>query len=410
MDMPSYLLGKKAGGGGGSASLQNKSVTVTTNGIQDITADIEYDGLKRVTLTTNVEPDLQTKNVTISSNGTQTVISDIGYDGLDEVNITTNVVPNNQTKSLTITENTTTTITPDSNYDGLSSVEITTNVSGGGDISDYFTNSILGGSSSAYYAGWVETVKKLPAFTLPSDSYSTMGYMFYNFKGEEIDLSKLNTSNITNFSYAFSSMSNLKKLDLTNIDFRNATNMQGCFSATGQSVSNFEIIFGENFNTSNVTNMSNIFSVFGGVNSVTDLSQVSGFKTDNVTNLTNAFQISKGTFILPKNLNLEKVSNMSSCFAYSNFTEIDMSTWSNTPVLTNASSMFYNDRNLTKIDMRNFDLSNVTSYNQMFGSTVSTGVPNDCLIIVKDQTQKDWILNKFSRLTNVQTVAEYEAN
>lgn len=91
MDVFSYLLGKKQGGGG-TGTLQQKSVTVTTNTTQNITADSGYDGLSKVVLTTDVQPV-------------------------------------NQTKSLTITENTITTITPDQGYDGLSSVEVTTNVS-----------------------------------------------------------------------------------------------------------------------------------------------------------------------------------------------------------------------------------------------------------------------------------------
>jgi hypothetical protein len=49
-----------------------------------------------------------------------------------------------------------------------------------------------------------------------------------------------------------------------------------------------------------------------------------------------------------------------------------------------------------------------------FGSIMSNasmfdGVPADCLIIVKDDTQKEWLTNAFSQLTNVKTVAEYEA-
>lgn len=54
MDITSYLLGKQAGGGGGQPSLQNKSVTITENGTQNVTADAGYDGLKNVSITTNV--------------------------------------------------------------------------------------------------------------------------------------------------------------------------------------------------------------------------------------------------------------------------------------------------------------------------------------------------------------------
>lgn len=54
MDITSYLLGKKAGGGGGQPSLQNKSITITENGTETVTYDSGYDGLRNVSITTNV--------------------------------------------------------------------------------------------------------------------------------------------------------------------------------------------------------------------------------------------------------------------------------------------------------------------------------------------------------------------
>ena len=53
MDTISYLLGKKSSGGG-SATLQEKSVTITENGDTTIKADTGYDGLSKVNVNTNV--------------------------------------------------------------------------------------------------------------------------------------------------------------------------------------------------------------------------------------------------------------------------------------------------------------------------------------------------------------------
>lgn len=53
MDVTSYLLGKQAGGGG-TPTLQDKSVTITENGTTNVTADTGYDGLSEVEVTTNV--------------------------------------------------------------------------------------------------------------------------------------------------------------------------------------------------------------------------------------------------------------------------------------------------------------------------------------------------------------------
>lgn len=91
MDITSYLLGKKAGGGGTPVSLQDKEVTITENGETEVTADSGYDGLSKVDITTNVQPNLETLTETITSNTTTTFTPSTGKDGFSSVEITTNI-------------------------------------------------------------------------------------------------------------------------------------------------------------------------------------------------------------------------------------------------------------------------------------------------------------------------------
>lgn len=80
MDVTSYLLGKKSGGGG--STLQNKNVTITENGTTNITADEGYDGLNEVEVTTNVNLDLSEyfeDTITYNANGAwQDVLKKMG--------------------------------------------------------------------------------------------------------------------------------------------------------------------------------------------------------------------------------------------------------------------------------------------------------------------------------------------
>lgn len=60
--------------------------------------------------------------------------------------------------------------------------------------------------------------------------------------------------------------------------------------------------------------------------------------------------------------------------------------------------------------LRNFMFDNVTNFTDMF-ETIGTnnGVPANCEIIVKSQTEKDWFVTNFSSYTNIKTITEYEA-
>lgn len=124
--------------------------------------------------------------------------------------------------------------------------------------------------------------------------------------------------------------------------------------------------------------------------------------------------------------------------------------------MTDMSNMFYNSPNLTKLDVRNFNVENVTTFqrfccfnanltevimpqsnyssnifscNQLFSGcsklekldirTMPTqkignitnmlqNVPTTCLIIVGTDADKTWFATNFPTYTNVKTVAEYE--
>ena len=129
-----------------------------------------------------------------------------------------------------------------------------------------------------------------------------------------------------------------------------------------------------NLDISNVTNMSHMFQNCGNLTSL----DISNFNTSNVTNMNSMF----------KDLR--------------NLTLLDLSNF-NTNNVTNMSYMFYNCSQLTKLDIRNFIFTKVTNYSSIFNN-----IPADCLIIVKDDDAKTWVLARRSDLTNVKTVAELE--
>lgn len=85
-----------------------------------------------------------------------------------------------------------------------------------------------------------------------------------------------------------------------------------------------------------------------------------------------------------------------------NATEFDLSSIDLSNV-TDVASMFYYCNKATKIDIRTFDNANVTSSQNMMRY-----IPDNCLVIVKDDTVKTWLKNKFISLNNVKTVEEYE--
>ena len=142
---------------------------------------------------------------------------------------------------------------------------------------------------------------------------------------------------------------------------------------------------------------------------------LSSLDTSNIAIMTQMFQncgyFASGTinfdfsnFSINSCSNLEKMF-MGFCHGVSNVS-LDLRNFKNTNMVL-VGNMFSGCTTITHIDLRQFDFVNTSGISSIFG-TSGNGVPNNCEIIVADQTQKDYINTNVSRLTNVKTVAEYE--
>ena len=260
-------------------------------------------------------------------------------------------------------------------------------IQGGIDINDYFETT-YSGTSSSFWVSYnftkkvpdlviddsVTSLEKLCSATnvapkiICNSNVKYMNSMYYQNTSKNIDVSGLNTSMVTSMTYMFGGCSSLISLDLSNFNTSNVTDMSYMFYNPNK-IKNLDL---SNFNTSKVTKMNNMFSDASNYISI----NVSSFDTSQVQNMRRMF---------------------GGC---SSLISLDLSNFITSKV-TDVSQLFLRCSNLTQLDIRNFDFTNVTSYLDMF-----TGVPTDCLIIVKDDIAKTWITSKFTTLTNVKTVAE----
>ncbi len=160
-----------------------------------------------------------------------------------------------------------------------------------------------------------------------------MSAMFMNSYLTALDLSTFNTMNVTNMANMFGDCGDLKSIDLSSFDTRNVTNMESMFYECTE----LDSLDLSNFNTSNVTNMS---SMFYDCCTLTDL-DLSSFDTHNVTNMEGMFN----------DCNL--------------LTHLDLGSF-NTSNVTHMGTMFGNCSSLTSIDLSSFDTHNVTAMNYMF--------------------------------------------
>ena len=214
-----------------------------------------------------------------------------------------------------------------------------------------------------YFAGFGE-MTSIDLSALDTSEVTDMSYMFSGGSADfpmdikEINVSNFDTSNVTNMQRMFAYCSRLRTLDVSNFDTSKVTNMSAMFS--GCNLTSLDL---SSFDTSKVTDMSGMF-LWCSILTSLDLSK---FDTSKVTNMSEMFSYCSGlTNLDVSKFDTSQVINMGSMFTgCSSLTSLDVSNF-DTSQITNMRSMFSGCRSLTSLDLRSFDTSKTTDMLAMF--------------------------------------------
>ena len=173
-----------------------------------------------------------------------------------------------------------------------------------------------------------------------------------------LDLSGLDTSDVTNMSNMFSYCWSLASLDLSPLDTSNVTNMRGMFSECS-SLASLDL---SPLDTSNVTDMSYMLS---GCSKLTSL-DLSPLDTSKVTNMSYMLYYCPSLTSLDLSpLDTSNVTSMRGIFAHcSKLASLDLSPL-DTSNVTNMSSMLRGCSRISSFDLSPLDTSNVTDMSYM---------------------------------------------
>ena len=365
---------------GGEPILEDLEVSPTTSE-QVITAHQGYDGINQITIapvTNLIDDDIRPENIkkgveilgvtgniedkpaepvlqnkTVEPNvGKQIITADSGYDGLGQVTVNE------------VTSKIDSNIKADNIKQGVSILGVQGTLEQGAEV------------VKKYKPQWI-TFVECPIVDLTEETrmldtslITTMYKMFYTSSVEFLDISGWDTSNVTDMALMFRG-SKIKNISISNFDTSKVTTMnqmfRTCTNLTSGSLSNFE-----NSVLSYVIVMFHTCSLLTSIN-------LKNFNTVNLTSL---------EYMVFKCIKLE---------------EVDFSSFITTNV-TSIAYLFSECTSLKKIDIRNFTFERLNRTYDAFKN-----IPTNCLIIVKSDVEKSTILSIRSDLTNVKTLAEYQA-
>lgn len=182
---------------------------------------------------------------------------------------------------------------------------------------------------------------------LKTDNVINMSHMFDGYKGNALDITKLDTSKVMYFGFMFANTA-FPTIDLSKLKFDGVSGFDD--------INNHNYCFGSMFENSQVTNL--------------DVSNFdfSKLKYDNGTMLSAMFNNCSKLVTLTglDKWDLSHINNLAFLFnGCSNLTNVDIANW-NTHNVTDMTSLFAGCSKLEKIDVAKWDTSNVVSMKNLF--------------------------------------------
>ena len=234
-----------------------------------------------------------------------------------------------------------------------------------------------------YFDGFYE-MTSIDLSALDTSEVTNMSGMFASCGSlTNLDLSNFDTSKVTDMNLMFSLCDSLTSIDISNFDTSQVTNMSWMFSSS--SLTSLDV---RNFDTSNVINMNQMFSLCSRLTSL----DLSNFDTSKVTDMSNMFYgCSSLTSLDVSKFDTSNVTNMSEMFSYCSLTSLDLSNF-DTSNVTNMREMFLSCSSLTSLDLSKFDTLKVTNMSRMFGA---------CSKLTQITVSNKWVISSSTNISNM---------
>ncbi|WP_122639114.1 BspA family leucine-rich repeat surface protein [Romboutsia sp. Marseille-P6047] len=231
------------------------------------------------------------------------------------------------------------------------------------DLSGLETNNVT--SMEMMFSGCT-SLKSVNLGVLDTSNVNNMSNIFSGCNNlESIDLSGADLSSVENISNTFSECNNLESVDLSGADLSSVGNISntfsGCNTLKSVDLSGLKI-------SSKVTSISSMFSGLNNLESV----KLNGLQIPNVTNMYNMFKDCTSLKSVDlSGVDTSKVTNMTGLFiGCSELTDIKFGGEFTTKSVSLMNNMFKDCASLENIDLSSFDTSNVENMSYMFSDSL----------------------------------------